>query len=301
MTQSSDLLAQIVAGMPEDFAHPVDDVAITRRKMAPLHGHPLADDTAVRSVTLGGVPAAWLSRPTCRPERGCVLFFHGGAFVSCDLEAYQFYAEFAADWVGVPVLTIDYPLAPEHRFPAALDHCVAAYRGLLEAGQDPTRLICLGDSCGGGLALSTVMVARDEGLPVPAGVVSLSGWLDLDTSGYGPGPPASRDPFITEGFLRARALDYLGEAGDLHGPAASPGRGDLAGLPPLLLQVGETDLCRQDAARVAVRARRAGVDARLDVIAGGVHGVQGLVNLGVSEAVAAWESVREFADSVLRP
>jgi monoterpene epsilon-lactone hydrolase len=299
MTVSSDLLAQIVAGMPGDFAHPGDDVAATRRKMAPLHGHPLADDTTVRPVSLGGVPAAWLSRPTTRPERGSVLFFHGGAFVSCELEAYQFYAEFVAHWVGVPVLTIDYPLAPEHRFPAALDACVAAYRGLLDEGQDPDRLICLGDSCGGGLALSTVMEARRQGLALPAGVVSLSGWLDLDTSGYGPGGPASRDPFITEGFLRARALDYLGEEGDPHQPSASPGRGEPAGLPPLLLQVGETDLCRRDATQMADRAQRAGVDARLDVIAGGVHGVQGLVNLGITEAVAAWESVRQFADSVL--
>jgi monoterpene epsilon-lactone hydrolase len=299
VTVSTDLLRQIVAGMPDDFAAPDDDWAVTRQKMAPLHGHPLADGTTVGGVTVGGVRAAWLSRPGCRPERGSVLFCHGGAFVSCDFEGYQFYAEYIAEWVGVPVLTVDYPLAPEHRFPAALDACMAAYRGLLDEGQDPDRLICLGDSCGGGLALSTVMRARDEGLPVPAGVVSLSGWLDLDTSGYGPGDPRPRDPFITEGFLRARAVDYLGPGGDPHGPWASPGRGDLAGLPPLLLQVGETDLCRLDAARVADRAAAAGVDARLDVIAGGVHGVQGLVNLGVTEAVASWESVRRFTDSIL--
>jgi monoterpene epsilon-lactone hydrolase len=299
VTVSTELLGQIVAGMPDDFAAPGDDWAVTRQKMAPLHGHPLAEDTRVRAVTVGGVGAAWVSRPQCRPERGCVLFCHGGAFVSCDLEAYQFYAEYIADWAGVPVLTVDYPLAPEHRFPAALDACLAVYRGLLDEGQEPDRLICLGDSCGGGLALSTVMRAGHEGLPRPAGVVSLSGWLDLDTSGYGPGGPRPRDPFITEGFLRARALDYLGEGGDPHQPWASPGRGDLAGLPPLLLQVGETDLCRRDAARVADRATAAGVDARLDVIPGGVHGVQGLVNLGIAEAVAAWESVRRFTDSVL--
>jgi epsilon-lactone hydrolase len=298
VTVSTELLGQIVAGMPADFAAPEDDWEITRQKMAPLHGHPLADDTTVGAATVGGARAAWLSRPGCRPERGSVLFCHGGAFVSCDLEAYQFYAEYIAEWTGVPVLTVDYPLAPEHRFPAALDACMAAYRGLLDEGHDPDRLVCLGDSCGGGLALGTAMRARDEGLPVPAGVVSLSGWLDLDTSGYGPGDRRP-DPFITEGFLRARALDYLGQGGDPHGPWASPARGDLAGLPPLLLQVGETDLCRLDAARVADRAAAVGVDARLDVIAGGVHGVQGLVNLGVAEAVAAWESVRQFTDSIL--
>jgi monoterpene epsilon-lactone hydrolase len=296
---TSELLGQIVSGMPFDFAHPDDDFATTREKMAPLHGHPGAADTAVRTVEIDGIPAAWLSRPSSDPERGAVLFCHGGAFVSCDLEAYLFYAEFIADWVGVPVLTVDYRLAPEHPFPAALDDCARAYRGLLAEGQDPARLLCVGDSCGGGLALATVTRAREAGLAVPAGVISLSGWLDLDPVGYPSPAPVVRDPFVTDGFLRARARDYLGVDGDPHHPGASAGRATVQGLPPLLLQVGETDLCRGDAERLARRARADGVDARLDVVPGGVHGVQGLVNLGVPEAVAAWESVRLFADELL--
>jgi epsilon-lactone hydrolase len=295
---TSDLLHQIISGMPETFADPDDDFVTTREKMAPLHSHPLATDTSTHAAEVGGIPAGWLSRPSSNPDRGAVLFIHGGAFVSCDLDAYQFYAEYIADWVGVPVLTIDYRLAPEHPYPAALDDCAAAYRGLLSQGQAPGRLILLGDSCGGGLALATVLRARDAGLPVPAGVVSLSGWVDLDTAGYS-SAPALRDPFITEGFLRARADDYLGGHADPHAHGASPGRGVLNGLPPLLLQVGETDVCRLDAERLTVRALDAGVDARLDVVAGGVHGVQGLVNLGVPEAVAAWESVRLFTDELL--
>ena len=99
--------------------------------------------------------------------------------------------------------------------------------------------------------------------------------------------------------MRARARDYLGGDGDPHSPEASPGRGALGGLPPLLLQVGETDLCRQDAEHLTRRALDAGVDARLNVVHGGVHGVQGLVNLGVPEAVTAWESVRLFTDELL--
>jgi acetyl esterase/lipase len=137
-------------------------------------------------------------------------------------------------------------------------------------------------------------------MPLPAGVVSLCGWVDLDTAGYGPSPPTVRDPFITEGFLRARARDYVGPAGDPRAPWASPARAALAGLPPLLLQVGETDLCRLDAERMARAAVAVGVDARLDVVADGIHGIQGLVELGVPEAVAAWASVRRFTDSVRR-
>jgi acetyl esterase/lipase len=298
---TSELLHQIVAGMPASFADPDDDFTATREKMAPLHGHSLAVDTSVDYVEMGGVPAVWLLRPASDAARGTVLFCHGGAFVSCDASAYQFYAEFVADWVGVPVLTVDYRLAPEHRFPAALDDCATVYRALLGRGHDPGRVLCLGDSCGGGLALATAARARDTGLPVPAGVVSLSGWTDLDTAGYAPPAPVTRDPFITEGFLRARGRDYLGDDGDPHAPDASPGRGVLAGLPPLLLQVGETDLCRVDAELLTHRARRAGVDARLDVVAGGIHGVQGLVNLGVPEARAAWESVRRVADGLWGP
>jgi acetyl esterase/lipase len=228
-----------------------------------------------------------------------MMFFHGGGFVSCDLAAYLFYAEHIADAVGLPVLTVDYRLAPEHRFPAALDDCLAAYRGLLDLTHDPNRIVFVGDSCGGGLALSCLLGARAEGLPMPAGLVSLSGWIDLDTAGYGPGEPSTRDPFITEGFLKARAADYLGDHGDPHDVRASPARGPLEGLPPLLLQVGETDVCRRDAERASERAREAGVEVRLDVVRGGVHGVQGLVNLGVPEALAAWESVRRFTDTVL--
>ena len=296
---TSDLLRSVVDGMPEGFASPDDDVNDTRAAMAPLHGHPLAPDTEVRTSTMGGVRTARLDRPTSDASRGVALFFHGGAFVSCDLDAYLFYAEFIAGWTGIPVVIVDYRLAPEHPGPAALIDCLSVYRSLIESGQDPGRLVCVGDSCGGGLALSTVMAARDEGLPIPAGVVSLSGWVDLDTAGYGRAPLAIRDAFITEGFLRARARDYLGPGGDLRAPWASPARGDLAGLPPLLAQVGETDLCRRDAEALVRRVEEVGGDARLDVVAGGVHGVQGLVNLGVPEAVDAWESVRRFTDGIL--
>jgi acetyl esterase/lipase len=296
---TSDLLRAVVDGMPEGFASPDDDVNDTRAAMAPLHGHPLAPDTEVRTSAMGGVRTGRLDRPTSDASRGLALFLHGGAFVSCDLESYLFYAEFIAGWTGIPVVTVDYRLAPEHPGPTALIDCLSVYRSLIESGQDPRRLVCIGDSCGGGLALSTVMAARDEGLPIPAGVVSLSGWVDLDTAGYGPTPRSLRDAFITEGFLRARARDYVGPGGDLRVPWASPARGNLAGLPPILAQVGETDLCRLDAEGLVRRAQEVGVDARLDVVAGGVHGVQGLVNLGVPEAVHAWESVRRFTEGIL--
>lgn len=295
----SPLLDAVVDGMPPDFAGPDDDVATTRAKMAPLHGHPLRADSEVRRVEAGGVRCAWLTNPDARHERGTAVFFHGGAFVSCTLDDYLFYAECTADHLGVPVITIDYRLAPESPFPAALDDCTAAWAGLVAGGLDPAHTLFVGDSCGGGLALACAQAARDLGTGPPAGVVSLSGWVDLDTRGYGPTGAAGADPFVSGEFLVARARDYVGPDGDLHDPRASPARGDLSGLPPLFLQVGETDVTRLDAEALGRAARAAGTDARVDVVPGGIHGVQGLVTLGVPEAVAAWASVSRFADEVL--
>ena len=155
---TSELLAAVIDGMPPDFAGPDADVRATRAMMAPLHGHPLRPDTDVRIVTAGGVRCGWLSTPATSHERGAAVFFHGGAFVSCDLEAYLFYAEFIADHLRVPVVTIDYRLAPEHRFPAAFDDCTAAFGGLVDDGLVPERTVFVGDSCGGGLALATAAV-----------------------------------------------------------------------------------------------------------------------------------------------
>jgi len=296
---TSPLLAAVIDGMPTDFAGPDDDAATVRAQMAPLHGHPLQASTTVRIGTAGGVRCGWLSTSACRPDRGTAVFFHGGGFVSCDLEAYLFYAEYIADQLRIPVVTIDYRLAPEHRFPAAIDDCTAAYTGLLEDRLDPKRTIFVGDSCGGGLALATAQAARHAEGTAPAGIICLSGWVDLDTQGYGPDGPAGPDPFITEGFVRSRARDYLGPDGDLHDPRASPARGELSGLPPLLLQVGEVDVCRLDAEALAVAARDVGSDVRLDVVDGGIHGIQGLINIEVPEAVEAWASTAQFADEVL--
>ncbi len=292
----SELLQRIIDGTPADFADAADDHLAVRRKFAPFHGHPVAAETSVERARLGGVAGAWVSRPGGRRPGAAALFCHGGAFVSCDADAYLFYAEIAARELGVRVFLADYRLAPEHRYPAALDDCFAAYRGLLASGQDPRALVLVGDSCGAGLALATLYRARAAGAPLAAALLALSGWLDLDTSGYAPELEGRRDPFQGLAWFRGRVRDYLGPGGDPHDPFASPARGDPAGLPPLLLQVGEVDLHRRDAERFAARARRAGVDATVDVAEGAVHGFQGLVNLGVPEAVASWRRAAAFVE-----
>ena len=156
---ASEMLQAVIDGTPADFADPADDYQAVRVKFEPFHGAPVQDGTTVEHVTVGGVPAAWVRRGDPAP-RGTALFCHGGAFVSCDGDAYLFYAEIAAMQLALDVLLVDYRLAPEHPFPAPLDDCAAAYAGLLGSGVDPASLILVGDSCGGGLALATLSRAR---------------------------------------------------------------------------------------------------------------------------------------------
>ena len=295
---ASEMLQAVIDGTPADFADPADDYKAVRVKFEPFHGAPVQDGTRIEDATTGDVSGSWVRRADPAP-RGTALFCHGGAFVSCDGEAYLFYAEIAAMQLGLEVLLVDYRLAPEHPFPAALDDCAAAYAGLIEWGIDPSTIVLVGDSCGGGLALATLFRARDAGLAMPAGLIGLSAWLDLDTSGYAPEFAGRPDPFQDPDWYRVRVRDYVGPAGDLHDPYASPAHGDPSGLPPLLLQVGEVDLHRQDNERFAQRARASGVDVTVDVADGAVHGFQGLVGMGLPEAVASWQRANSFVDRCL--
>jgi epsilon-lactone hydrolase len=288
---ASEALQQIIDATPVDFPE-VTDHLMVRARMAPLHGRPTEPSTRIEFVEMGGIRCAWVSAKEAAAGALTIFFCHGGAFVSCDLNAYLFYAELISRQLKAPVLTVDYRLAPEHRYPAALDDCFAAYRGLLASGQDPARLIGIGDSCGGGLAIAVLYRARDAGLPMPAGVVSLCGWLVLDTSGYAPEYAAARDPFVSVGWVLTTSRAYVGPEGDLTDPYVSPGHGDPTGLPPLLLQVGEVDVNRRDTEAFALRARMAGVLATLDLTVGAVHGFQGIES--VPEAVEAWGRAAAF-------
>jgi acetyl esterase/lipase len=235
----------------------------------------------------------WVSRKGDPPGDRALFFLHGGAFVSCPAASYPFYAAWFVRETGARAFIVDYRLAPEHRFPAALDDCVAAWRGLVAAGQSPARAAFLGDSCGGGLALATLLRLRDAGAPLPACAVSLCGWFDLEVTGESARDPAGPDPFVNPEWIRARGRDYLGPGGDPRHPHASPIHADLSGLPPLLLQTGQLDTLRDDAVRLAARAGRAGTAVTLEVWSGMIHGFQGL-NGYCPEAAEAVRHVGDF-------
>jgi acetyl esterase/lipase len=243
---------------------------------------------------------AWCDDTTkTEAHHGQVAFHcHGGGLVSCPLDDYLFYGAMLSEQLGLRVVLPDYRLAPEHPFPAAHEDCLSAYRGLLESGADPSRLIVMGDSCGGGLALSTLVAARDEGLAMPAGFVSVSGWFDLSVA-----HPVTegRDPFLTAQWVRNRALEYTQGRVALDHPGISPAFAELRGLPPLYLPVAQYDTVGQGALALGVAAMGAGVRVTLESWPGAVHGWQGLVSVGVPEAIAAFDRMRAFIRSVMPP
>ena len=289
-------LAEMLALIPPDFADPEADYLTVRATMAPFHGHPVGAHIEVQRGDLGGVPVAWCT--DTRQEVGQRIAFHchGGGFVSCPLDDYLFYGAMLSEQLGLRVVMPDYRLAPEQPYPAAHQDCLAAYRGLLESGVDPAQVVVMGDSCGGALALSTLLAARDEGLALPAGFVSLSGWFDLSVAepvALGP------DPFLSAEWVRHRARDYTAGAVALDDPRVSPAFADLRGLPPLYLPSGQFDTVRRGTEGLARRAMAAGVAVQWESWPGAVHGWQGLVNVEVPEAVAAFEAVRAFIGHVV--
>jgi acetyl esterase/lipase len=288
-------LEDLLALIPANFADPEADYLEVRATMAPFHGHPVPAYINVDELVLGGVRVGWYE-DTRQPRGDHVTFHcHGGGLVSCPLEAYHFYGAMLAEQLGGRVVLPDYRLAPENPFPAAIDDCVAAYRGLVqEEAVDPARLIVMGDSCGGGLGLSTLLAAREEGLPLAAGFVSISGWFDLSVAepvALGP------DPFLTAEWVRHRGWDYAGGR-SLDDPVLSPAFAALDGLPPLYLPAGQFDTVRHGAEHLARAALEVGVAVTWESWPGMVHGWQGLVAMGVPEAEAAFGRIRDFVARV---
>ncbi len=265
-----------LAHFPKGIAIPGDSFGDVRRKFAPAHGHDPGPDIATESASLGGVGGVWVSQKAAPTSDRAIFFLHGGALVSCRASEYPFYAAWFVRATGTRAFIVDYRLAPEHRFPAALDDCVAAYRGLLASGARPEKISFIGDSCGGGFVLTTLIKLRDLGVAMPACGVSLCGWLDAEVSGDSAQNPLGEDPFVNPEWMRARWRDYLGPSGNPRDPHVSSIHADLTGLPPLFLQTGQVDTVRDDSVRLAARAARDGVAVTLEVWPGMIHGFQGL-------------------------
>jgi monoterpene epsilon-lactone hydrolase len=253
--------------------------------------HPVPDDVQVSEVTAGGVPAHWLAAPGTDPGR-VLLFLHGGGFEFGSLRSDGELAARLGRAGGMRVLLPEYRLAPEHPFPAAIDDVLAAWRWLrADQGLSARSLAVAGDSAGGGLAVALLVAARDAGEALPAAAVLMSPTVDLTSSGASMTERVDQDPFSTPAMLRQFASDYLAGA-DPKTPLASPLFAPLAGLPPLLIQVGTADLLLSDSERLAAAASQAGVDVTLEVGEGLPHVYP--ILLGTPEAAEATEQTGKF-------
>ena len=231
--------------------------------------HALAGDFVHRPVDAGGVRAEWISAPDSHDDRA-MLYLHGGCYGSGSVESHRDLMSRLSLAAATRVLGLNYRLAPEHPFPAAVEDAAAAYRWLLDTGFEPARIAMVGDSAGGGLALATMIAARDAGLPLPSAVVCLSPWVDLGLTGTSMDAKAGDDPIVSREMLRGWVKLYLGDH-NARSPLASPLYADLHGLPPLLIQVGASEVLLDDATRLAERASSAGVETTLEVWPDMIH------------------------------
>ena len=246
---------------------------------------------AIEAFTIGNTPARWFTRKGVTDET-TLLYFHGGGYVMGSVESYRELLGRIALSCRVRVLAIDYRLAPEAPFPAALDDCLAAYRWALANGVEPSRLLVGGDSSGGGLAIATLVRARDEGDATPRGAVLISPWVDLEARR--PSVAAnSRFDWGDRDYLQHWLVQYLNGA-NARDPLASPLYADLAGLPPLFIQVGTAELLYDEVVAFADKARAEGVDVTLEPWPNMVHGWT-MLDQFFPQAKEALESIGKLA------
>jgi len=219
---------------------------------------PAPQSASINPVKIAERPAEWVCDPDTDDGR-VMLYVHGGGYVQGSLASHRnLVFEIARSMKG-KVLNLDYRLAPEHPFPAAVEDTVNAWAELLEMGIDPKKASFGGDSAGGGLVIAALVSARDKGLPMPSCACCISPWTDLVGSGRTMDTKALEDPMVNRAALEFFS-DFYADKEDKSHPLISPLFANLAGLPPLLIQVGTAETLLDDSRRLATRARYAGVD-----------------------------------------
>jgi epsilon-lactone hydrolase len=279
-------------GFPPDA-----DINEQRRALKELvASQPLPADLTVTGGTLGGVPVAEITIAGVEP-RHVVLYFHGGVYVLGDAFQAAALAAQVGRRAGARVFSVDYRLAPEHPFPAAADDALAAYQALLDGGTDPSDIAFAGESAGGGLAVATLVNARDHGLPLPAAALLMSPYADLTLAGATLDTKAAADPLLSRESLAARVPDYTAGQDAALG-LISPIFADLTGLPPLVIQCGTHEVLLDDAIRLTRQAAVADVDVSLDITAGVPHVFQTFAGM-LDEATAALDRAGQLLSAYL--
>jgi epsilon-lactone hydrolase len=274
-------------------AFPADSSVDEQRRLLreAVSAQPLPADVTVTAGTLGAVATAEITVDGVE-ARHVVLYFHGGVYVIGD----AFLAADLASQVGrrtqAKVISVDYRLAPEHPYPAAVEDALAAYEALLHNGVAPTDVAFAGESAGGGLVIATLVNARDHGLPLPAAAFVMSPYVDLTLAGTTMETKRDADPLFTRELLQVRVTDYTAGQ-DAALPLISPVFADLSGLPPLLIQAGTHELLLDDAVRLAQQAAAADVEVTLDITPRVPHVFQAYSAI-LDEGAAALDRAGQF-------
>lgn len=283
--QAKELLNELRASIADALpVEPGETRALFERAMAPFQ---VAAGTELERIEVAGASALRITAPGA-DERVGVLYLHGGGFAVGSAESNQDLVARLSHAAGVSAIALDYPLLPNHPFPAALDCAVAAFVALRESAGP---VVLAGSSAGAGLAIAAAVRLREEKAELPPALACFSPWVDLTASAPSL-QAADKDDWLGRDSLVFAAETYLGGR-DPTDPLASPLHADLTGLPPMLVQVGGSEILLDDARRLADAARRAGVRVRLDVWPGMFHNFQ-LFAARLDEGVAALERAGEW-------
>jgi epsilon-lactone hydrolase len=275
--------------VPVDFSLPVE---VLRAGFEEVMRHvPVADHIRKTPMTVGGVGALDVVAEGST-STDVILYLHGGGYMIGSAESSMPLAGEFAQRTGAKVVVLDYRLAPENPFPAAVDDARAAYQGLLFQGVEPKNIALAGESAGGGLAVAAALALRDAGVPLPASILAMSPLADLTLSGSTLVEKQPVDAVLTGDGLRRSTADYVGST-DASDPYISPIFGDLHGLPPILIQSGSREILLSDALRLASRAAIDDVRVTLDVVPGAPHVFQAYSAM-LDEAEAALNRAADF-------
>jgi epsilon-lactone hydrolase len=224
---------------------------------------PVAADIKREPASADGVPGEWITAPNST-DATTILYLHGGGYTIGSVNTHADMVSRICRASGARAFSLDYRLAPEHPYPAAVEDAAKAYRWLLGQGIRPESMVISGDSAGGGLTAATLLALKKAGDPLPGAAVLLSPWTDLEATGDSMKTRAEADPMISADPAKTMAKLYAGDV-SLTDPLVSPLYGDFHGLPPMLIQVGDAEVLLDDSTRVAEKAKAAGVDVTLEV------------------------------------
>jgi monoterpene epsilon-lactone hydrolase len=289
---------EMIDAILRQSAFPVDSTVNEQRRLLreAISAQPLPADVTVTAAALGDIPTAEITLDGIEP-RHLVLYFHGGVYVMSDAALAAGLASQVGRRADAKVISVDYRLAPEHPYPAAVDDALAAYAALLDTGIAASDIVFAGESAGGGLVVATLVNARDHVLALPAAAFVMSPYVDLTLSGTSMETTHEVDPLLRRELLEPRVADYTAGQ-DAALPLISPVFAELSGLPPLIIQAGSHEVLLDDAVRLAGQAATADVEVTLDITPGVPHVFQAYSPL-LDEAAAALDRAGQLLSAHL--